>query len=200
MRFEELCIEENLNKQFEDENGLIWELVNINDYGMTLKDDNHRLISDEYSVLRIFTLDFKEYKKDSFIEDGQCYYYISYKFNVENMIFRGDSFDEELLDYGNIYPYNDENQEKVFSDVKLIADKRKLQSQIEHFARENNDKEINWNDGQEKYFLCIDENSKKVEISFILHTNCLNNVYFSSFEMAQKAKEKFEEEIERLYL
>ena len=63
MKFEELCIENNLNKQFVDENGLIWKLINIDDYGMTLEDDNHKLISDEYSVLRIFTLEFKECKK-----------------------------------------------------------------------------------------------------------------------------------------
>lgn len=198
MKFEELCIENNLNKQFVDENGLIWKLINIDDYGMTLEDDNHKLISDEYSVLRIFTLEFKECKKP-FIKYGCSYMYINEYYDVEFSYYYDDIDDNLRLEVGNIYPFNEDNKSEVYNEVKSIADKRKLQSKIEQFARENNDK-INWEDkSQNKYYIYLDHDGNIVYTSYSAIFENFNSVYFTSLELLNEAIDKFGDEIKRLY-
>ena len=100
-----------------------------------------------------------------------------------------------------MYPYTYENEKEMYNKVKLIADKRKLQSKMEQFARDNNEYEINWNDSNElKYYLYINRNINEIEIYFNCSIERMNMVYFTSYEIAQKAKKEFGKEIKRLYL
>lgn len=200
MKFKEICIKENLNKKFEDEKGLIWTVVNIDNYGLTLIDDNKGLITNKYSILYIIKIDFKECK-NSFIKKGQYYYFINSNFNIGDYYFNENRFDILQLECVNMYPYTSENKIEVYNKVELIADKRKLQSKMEQFARDNNEYEIDWNDDNEpKYYLFIEHNSNEIGIDFNYSLERMNTIYFTSYKIAEKAKEEFGKEILRLYL
>lgn len=200
MKFEEICIKENLNKKFKDEKGLIWTVANINDYGLTLIDDNKELITNKYSILYIIKIDFEEYKKQVVLT-GQYYYFINSNFNIGDYCFTESSFDISLLECGNLYPYTDKNEKEVYNKVKLIADKRKLLSKMEQFARDNNEYEIDWYDDNEpKYYLFIEHSSNEIGIDFNYSFERMNTIYFTSCKITEKAKEEFGKEILRLYL
>ncbi|MBU5487007.1 hypothetical protein KQI77_02360 [Clostridium sp. MSJ-8] len=139
-------------------------------------------------------------KEEPYINEGQDYFYVDYDFAVEEDRYcKGDGTDNRLLKYGNMYPYTDENKEEVRKEVELIAERRKLQSEMELFARLNNDCEIDWNDcEQEKWFLCINYNNNVVASC---HSGRYPNVtYYTSREVAEKALEKFGDRIRELYL
>ena len=79
-------------------------------------------------------------KEEPFIKEGQGYFCIRADFTVSNTDdYSNDSFDKITLGCGNCYPYTDDNYEEVFEEVKLIAERRKLQSEMEQFARLNNE-------------------------------------------------------------
>ena len=113
MKFEEICIKENLNKKFKDEKGLVWTVVNIDNYGLTLIDDNKELITNKYSILYIIKIDFEECK-NPFIKKGQYYYFINSNFNIGDYCFTESSFDISLLECGSLYPYTSENKLEVY--------------------------------------------------------------------------------------
>lgn len=204
MKFEEICINENLNKKFKDEKGLIWSVANIDNYGLTLVDDNKGLITNKYSVLDVIYLNFKEYEEyeEPFVKEGQWYYFISSTFDVESTWFDNSNKDNKLLECGNLYPYTDENKNEVYDKVKLIADKRKLQSQVGQFAIiENNKHKIDWNNGYfNKFYLYINHDENIVMSNSSSYCEHFNSIYFESKEIAKKAIDKFGDEILRLYL
>ncbi len=84
-------------------------------------------------------------EEEPFIREGQGYFTINRYFGIYEFIYGGDNADRELLNNGNMFPYTEENKEKVYKEVKLIAERRKLQSEMEQFARLNNEEEIDWN-------------------------------------------------------
>ena len=99
-----------------------------------------------------------------------------------------------------MFPFTDENREQVEKEVSLIAERRKLQSQMEMFARQNNEGKIDWNnDEQMKWSLCIEHN-ETIVIDYGCYYRQLNTVYFTSKELAEKALEKFGDRIRELYL
>ena len=59
---------------------------------------------------------------------------------------------------GNCYPYTEDDEDEVFEKVSLIAERRKLQSEMELFARMNNEYEIDWNDEEQlKWYMYIND-------------------------------------------
>ena len=141
-------------------------------------------------------------KEEPFIKEGQGYFCIRADFTVLNIDdYSNGSFDKIMLGCGNCYPYTDDNYEEVFEEVKLIAERRKLQSEMEQFARQNNEGKIDWNDGrQDKYYLYIDYTENNIRKGYALSSRHFNTVYFTSEETAKKALEKFGDRIKKLYL
>ena len=141
----------------------------------------------------------EENKEEPFIKEKQDYFYIDGCFDIQESKYYNHKVEIKRIELGNCYPYTEENKEKVYKEVKLIAERRKLQSEMEMFARFNNDKEINWDmQNQVKYFLFI--SSKDIVIANTLISRNLNTTYFSSYAVAQKAYEKFKDRIKELYI
>ena len=138
-------------------------------------------------------------EEEPFIKEGQEYFTIDTCFKIKTYDYNDDAFDRRLLESGNIFPYTAENEEEVRKEVKLIAKRKKLQSEMEMFARQNNKKEIDWNDiEQAKWFLYID--CGKIIIAWYTTRKTPNVTYFTSEEIAQKALDKFGDRIRELYI
>ena len=140
-------------------------------------------------------------EEEPFIKKGQGYFIIDKDFKIDRLNYDGDSIDRELLDNGNMFPYTEETEDKIKKEVKLIAERKKLQSQMEMFARQNNDGKINWNNNkQAKWNIYIDYNNNDIIIGSAYCYRDINTVDFTSEEIAQKALDKFEDRIRELYL
>ena len=139
--------------------------------------------------------------EEPFIKEGQEYFTIDTCFKIKTYDYNDDAFDRRLLESCNIFPYTEENEEEVRKEVKLTAERRKLQSQMEMFARQNNEGEIDWNDrGKGKYYLFIDHRRNDIKKAWTFGDRHLNTTYFTSKEVAQKALEKFGDRIKELYI
>ena len=140
-------------------------------------------------------------KEEPFMEKGQKYFCIDSTEFVCSNIYSNNLIHQRRLNIGNCFPYTEKNKEQVEKEVKLIAERRKLQSEMEMFARLNNDCEIDWNNTEQyKWSLYIDYAKNEIMIYWAPNCRDLNNIYFTSEEIAQKALEKFSDRIRELYL
>ena len=142
----------------------------------------------------------QETKEEPFIRKGQKYYYIDGRFHVFKYKYNNDIHDNNFISVGNCYPYTDETNVKVLKEVSLIAERRKLQSEMEMFARLNNDCEIDWNDNKQmKWNIYIDYDNNDIRIDSTCCYRDMNTVDFDSKEIAEKALDKFGNRIKELY-
>ena len=141
-------------------------------------------------------------KEEPFINEGQRYFAIDGTFELRSYCYTDDLWDKKFLNCGNMFPFTDENIEEVKKEVKLIAERGKLQSEMEMFARQNNEGEINWDDdNQLKWYLYINHsNNTEIIVGHNYHFRQLNTTYFTSKEIAQKALDKFGDRIRELYI
>ena len=141
-------------------------------------------------------------KEKPFIKEGQGYFCIRADFTVSNTDdYSNDSFDKIMLGCGNCYPYTDDNYEEVLKKVNLIAERRKLQSEMEMFARQNNTEKIDWNNNkQTKWNIYIDYDDNNIGIDSTCYYRDMNTVDFTSKEIAEKALDKFKDRIRELYI
>ena len=140
-------------------------------------------------------------KEEPFIKKGQRYFTINNYFRISTTKNLGYGDDKERIQIGNCYPYTDETKDKVKKEVKLIAERRKLQSEMEMFARQNNEEEIDWNNTeQQKWNIYIDYDDNNIGIDSTCYYKDMNTVDFTSKEIAKKALEKFGDRIKKLYL
>ena len=140
-------------------------------------------------------------KEEPFIKKGQRYFTIDNYFRISTTKNLGYEDDKERIQIGNCYPFTDETKDKVKKEVKLIAERRKLQLQMEQFARLNNEEEIDWsNTEQHKWSLYVNYAKNEIRIDWASNCRDLNNIYFTSKEIAQKALEKFGDRIRKLYI
>ena len=143
----------------------------------------------------------QETKEEPFIRKGQKYYYIDGRFHVFKYKYNNDIHDNNFISVGNCYPFTDETNVKVLKEVSLIAERRKLQSEMEMFARLNNEEEIDWNNyNQIKWHLYVDCKRNNIITTCTYIIRVLNTVYFTSEKIVQKALDKFGDRIRELYL
>ncbi len=141
-------------------------------------------------------------EEEPFIREGQRYFVINDYFRILTTKNFDCEDDVERIQIGNCYPFIDENKEEVYKEVELIAERRKLQSEMEMFARLNNEGEIDWNDNNQlKWYLYINHsNNNEITVEYNHYFRELNTTYFTSKEIAQKALEKFGDRIRELYI
>lgn len=86
--------------------------------------------------------------------------------------------------------------------AEFMAEKLKVIHELEKFAFENNEEEIDWNDvGQTKYYLSMCQSDKIIDV-FFTYKWCYTpfNIYFTSEEIARKAIETIgEDRIKKYY-
>ena len=129
----------------------------------------------------------KVFKPNKF---GEKYYTISTKGKIGSYSFCNDDFDKEIMDFGNYFKTQEEAERKRFEI--------RLHRQLELFALENNDTEIDLNIHSEKYIISyrIDGN---IFIDKVYSFKDLGQVYFTSKEIAEKALETFKNDLIRYF-
>ena len=140
-------------------------------------------------------------EEEPFVKVGRGYFTINTEFDLDDYCYTESSFDRELLESGNMFPYTKETEDKVRKEVELIAKRRRLQSEMEMFARLNNEEEIDWsNTEQMKFYLYTIHKENEIREGWTWDMRRFNTTYFTSEEVAQKALEKFGDRIRELYL
>ena len=98
--------------------------MNIEELNLEYKNKMDKLMEEYKEKIKEVTK-----KEEPFIKKCQSYFYISNYFNILTIKNLGYEDDKERIQIGNCYPFTDETKDKVKKEVKLIAERRKLQLQ-----------------------------------------------------------------------
>ena len=143
-------------------------------------------------------------KEEPFIKEGQGYFVINARFRISRFFYKDDKVDKVNLECGDCYPFTDENEKEVYKEVELIAERRKLQSEMEMFARQNNEEEIDWNNSEQikfhLYTISTIHKENEIRKGWTWDMRNFNTTYFTSEEVAEKALKKFGDRIRELYI
>ena len=136
----------------------------------------------------------EEYDKKVFkpIKLGEKFYSISTYGEVDMYEFFNDNIDKELINFGNYFKTKEEAERKCFEI--------KLHRQLELFALENNDTEIDWNDDSSKKYMINYSKDKGVFIDTAYSLKDFGQIYFTSKKIAEKALETFKYDFIRYFL
>lgn len=172
--------------------------MNIEELNLEYKNKMDALMEEYKTKVKELT------EEEPFIKEGQRYFVIDDTFELGSYCYTDDLWDKKYLNYGNIFPYTEENEEEIRKEVNLIAERKKLQSEMEMFARQNNEEEIDWNNSEQMkfYLYTVSTIHKENEIreGWTWDMRHFNTVYFTSEEIAKKALEKFGDRIRELYI
>lgn len=122
--------------------------------------------------------------------EGDKYYVVSIKGMVLKYKFINDNVDKELINFGNYFKTKEEAERKAFEI--------KLHRQLELFALENNETEIDWNNSSEKYIISYNIDGG-LFIDEVYSLKDFGQVYFASEEVARKAIETFKDDLIRYF-
>lgn len=122
--------------------------------------------------------------KDWKPKKGDKYYYISNTGFIFHCAYNEDN--EEFIDKANI---SMGNCFKTEEEAKHIVEKLKVIHELQKFAYENNEKEIDWNGSKQyKYYLVYDTEDEELYVDYAVY--CKReplNIYFTSSDIARKA-------------
>lgn len=105
-----------------------------------------------------------------------------------------DGTDELHIKFGNYFQTEEE--------AEFMGEKLKVIYELEKFAYENNEEEIDWNnEDQRKFFLYYSYSANQVLVNYVISMKEIPfNVYFTSDELAKKAIETIgEDRIKKYY-
>ena len=119
------------------------------------------------------------------------YYSISTYGEVGVYEFYDDDVDKELINFGNYFKTKEEAERKSFEI--------KLHRQLELFALENNDREIDWNDDSSKEYIISYSKDRGIFVDRVYNLKDFGQVYFTSKEIAEKAIETFKYDLIRYF-
>lgn len=125
---------------------------------------------------------------------GDKYFIISSRLEVVKFNNQEDSIDKKVINSGNCF--------KTREEAQHMAEKLKVIRELQDFALEHNDEEIDWNDvNQEKLYLGMNPKIKSIDIFHTCSWIYLPfNIYFTSEEIAEKAIETIgEDRIKKYY-
>ena len=131
--------------------------------------------------------DKKVFKPNKF---GEKYYTIFANGDIFTYNFFNSGIDKEFINFGNYFKTKEEAERKCFEI--------RLHRQLELFALENNDREIDWNDSSEKYMINYNKD-KGIFIDRVYTLKIFGQVYFTSKEIAEKALESFKDDLVRYF-
>lgn len=145
------------------------------------------LLADDWEVVA-------EKKKWWKPELDEKYYIICSCGSIDYNNYDCDDADKRIIDIGNCFQTEDQ--------AEFMAEKLRVTHELEKFAYENNEKEIDWNDvNQTKYYLGMFQSDKIIDV-FFTYKWCYTpfNIYFTSEEIARKAIETIgEDRIKKYY-
>lgn len=135
--------------------------------------------------------------KDWKPKKGDKYYYISNTGFIFHCAYNEDN--EEFIDKANI---SIGNCFKTEEEAKHMVEKLKVIHELQKFAYENNEKEIDWNNKtQYKYYLVYATEDEELYVDYAVYCKReLLNIYFTSSDIARKAIEAVgEDRIKKYY-
>lgn len=123
---------------------------------------------------------------------GDEYYIITNYGQIWEKVFDDNKYCTRRYDIGNCFKTEEEAERKVFEI--------QLHRKLELFAINNNEKEIDWNNADNKNYIYYDYIDKCLRIGVRNFNKPFDsNVYFSSEEVANKAIETFKDDLIRYY-
>ena len=132
--------------------------------------------------------------KDWKPKKGDKYYYINDAGFIFNYDCREDISDEAHLNIGNCF--------KTEEEAKHMVEKLKVIHELQKFAYENNEKEIDWNNKtQYKYYLVYATEDEELYVDYAVYCKRESlNIYFTSSKIAKRAIEAVgEDKIKKYY-
>lgn len=128
--------------------------------------------------------------------EGELYFYINSNGEIEYRYYKNRNINDKrrICNIGNYFK-TDEEAEHMVEKLKVIRE-------LQDFALEHNDEEIDWNDvNQEKLYLGMNPKIKSIDIFHTCSWIYLPfNIYFTSEEIAEKAIETIgEDRIKKYY-
>lgn len=123
---------------------------------------------------------------------GDLYYYINSNGDIKFSYYNTRSIDKRCI--GNFF--------KTDKEADHMVEKLKVIRELQDFALENNDKNVDWRDKcTGKYFITYDFYDEEISTASYTFRNFLPfEIYFTSKEIAQKAITKIgKERLERYY-
>ena len=154
-----------------------------NDRGVNIKD----LLADDWEVVE-GKKKWWEPKKD------EKYYIICGDGSIDYNNYDGDYGDKRLMAIGNCFQTEEQ--------AEFMAEKLKVIHELEKFAYESNEEEIDWNDtNQEKLYLTMNYMDKCIDVFYTyVWIYSPSNIYFTSRKIAKEAIETIgEERIKKYY-
>ena len=126
------------------------------------------------------------------IKLGEKYYSISTNGEIDQYYFYNDNVNKEIIDFGNYFKTQEEAERKCFEI--------RLHRQLELFALENNENEIDWNNtDKNKYYIYYSYDDNCLDVEDIYDYRDFGQVYFTSEEIAEKAIETFKYDLIRYF-
>lgn len=156
-------------------------------------ESNTYLRKENISITELLKMDFEEIKeiKNPYtrVDYNDWYYAIERAGSVTTLADNSD-YDDRMFNVANYF--NNKNY------AEYVGFKETLMRKLDKFAWEHNEQTISWNDCRHKYFILfsIDDNELIVDWNRVYKSN---NVYFTSREIAEKALEKFKDDLMKLY-
>lgn len=156
-------------------------------------ESNAYLRDENIPIAYLLNLDFEEIKeiKNPYtrVDYNDWYYAIERAGSVTTLADNSD-YDYRMFNVANYF--NNKNY------AEYVGFKETLMRKLDKFAWEHNEQTISWNDCRHKYFILfsIDDNELIVDWNRVYKSN---NVYFTSREIAEKALEKFKDDLIKLY-
>ena len=131
--------------------------------------------------------DNKVFKPNKF---GEKYYTIFANGDIFTYNFFNSDIDKEFINFGNYFKTKEEAERKRFEI--------RLHRQLELFALENNDTEIDWNNSSEKHIISYSRDGG-IFIDKVYSLKDFGQIYFTSKEVAEKAIETFKDDLIRYF-
>lgn len=130
----------------------------------------------------------KEKTRYERVGDSEIYYW------VDNDGLVGSSYKQNLPDDDFRYDTANYYSSKDIAENNARADQ--LMRQLRRFAVENREKEMDWNNSnQRKYFITYDNPDCVLNVASYCVIRELNVIYFDSKELAERAIEEFNDEL-----
>lgn len=128
--------------------------------------------------------------------EGELYFYVNSNGEIEYRYYKNRNINDKrrICNIGNYFK-TDEEADHMVEKLKVIRE-------LQDFALEHNDEEIDWNDvNQEKLYLGMNPKIKSIDIFHTCSWIYLPfNIYFTSEEIAEKAIETIgEDRIKKYY-
>ena len=139
-------------------------------------------------------------KKNQKRERFKMYCYIG---NDGGIVYLNDDYDDDEYNenkYYNEFHYNMGNYFKTKEEAEFAIQKQLIYQQLKDYALEHNIKEIDWNNQQSKWIIKYDNDCKRIKYCFVTSTIYINQIYFTSEEIAIAAVEAIGESNIKKYL